>query len=81
MILFSDINSRLDHLKKIHKATFLIALANLFCGIANLNIGLYNKRNSIVGVINLICVSFLSYGVGRIKGKIEYLENEKQIRE
>ena len=79
--IFSDINSRIDHLKNIHKTTSMLALANLLLGIVNLNMGIYNTSNSIVAVLNFLCTSFLSYGVGRIKGKIEYLENERMIRE
>jgi hypothetical protein len=31
--------------------------------------------------MNLLVATLLMYGAGRLKGKIEYLEKERQIRE
>ena len=34
-----------------------------------------------VGVINLLCATLLMYGLGRITGKRDEMEKERQIRE
>lgn len=74
--IFSDIDSRLAHLKKI--STLLSAV-----GGANLAIGLANSVNPVVnmGWINLLCATLLMYGLGRIHGKMEHLKRERELRE
>ena len=52
-----------------------IGMLNLFIGILNsLNLGRF-------GWLNLICSTLIMYGAGRIKGRIDYLENERMLRE
>lgn len=77
--IFSDLDSRISHLSKIHKMILMLGLANLIIGIANLLS--FRSINSAVAVFNLLVATLLMYGVGRMQGKIEYLENERQLRE
>ena len=73
--LFSDLDSRIAHLKRIAKMLTAIGVANLLIGFSNtINI-------SSLGVINLLAATLLMYGLGRIHGKIEALENDRELRE
>ena len=73
--IFSDIDSKIAHLKNIYTMILLI-------GIGNLLIGLGNSVNRLgIGWINLLVASLLMYGCGVIKGKIDYLEKERKLRE
>ena len=73
--LFSDIDSRIDHLNKIGRILSMI-------GGANLLIGLVNTFNlSRFGWVNLLCATFLMYALGRIHGKKEALEKERMLHE
>lgn len=74
--IFSDIDSKITHLNKISRM-----LAGIGC--ANLIIGLINSFNPSVriGWVNLLCATLLMYGLGRIHGKKEALENERALRE
>lgn len=73
--LFSDLDSKIEHLSRIYKMTFIIGMANLAIGIANsLNLGRF-------GWVNLLCSTLVMYASGRIKGRIDYLENERTLRE
>lgn len=74
--LFSDIDSRIRHLDRIGKSLLVV-------GIANLGVGIMNsvQPNVRCGWINLLCATLLMYGLGRIHGKKEALENERMVRE
>ncbi len=73
--IFSDIDSKIAHLKNIYTMILLI-------GIGNILIGLGNSVNRLgIGWINLLMASLLMYGCGVIKGKIGYLEKERKLRE
>lgn len=73
--LFSDLDSRISHLRRI-------AVMLLWIGIGNMLIGIGNSLNgSSLGFINLIAASLLFYGLGRIHGKSEALEKERRLRE
>ena len=74
--LFSDIDSKINHLNKIGRMLAAI-------GGANLIIGFINSFNPSVriGWVNLLCATLLMYGLGRIHGKKETLENERALRE
>lgn len=52
-------------------------------GMINLSIGIMNSINFAgrYGWINLLCSTLVMYGAGRIKGRIDYLENERMLRE
>lgn len=80
--LYSDIDSKLSHLNRIHKLLLALAIINIGIGTVNLLIGgTFATRSSLVAVFNYLVGVMLMYGVGRIKGKMEYLENERQLRE
>lgn len=74
--IFSDLDSRLAHLKKI---SWMLRVV----GIANLVIGLANSLNPVVnmGWINLLCATLLMYALGRIEGKEEALERDRLLME
>ena len=73
--IFSDIDSRVDHLSRIGRVVGLIGLANLFIGLAN------SLNGSSIGFINLLMATLLMYGLGRIHGKKEALERERLLHE
>ena len=72
--LNSDLDSRIEQLTTIGRMLLLV-------GIGNLLIGLSNLRYNGVGVINLICAGFLAYAYGRIQGKKDELQRERQLHE
>ena len=72
--LNSDLDSRIDQLTKIGRML-------LGVGVGNLLIGLSNLRYNGIGVINLICAGFLAYAYGRIQGKKDELQRERQLHE
>ena len=74
--IFSDLDSRLEHLKRISGTLRVV-------GIANLVIGLANSLNPVVnmGWINLLCATLLMYALGRIEGKEETLERDRLLME
>ena len=73
--LFSDIDSRIAHLDRIGKV--LAAIGGL-----NLLVGILNSFNPVhTGWINLLCATLLMYALGRIQGKKEALERDRELRE
>ena len=73
--LFSDIDSKIGHLKKIGTTLCVI-------GGANLVIGLINSFNTThMGWLNLLCATLLMYALGRIHGKIESLQSDRLLLE
>lgn len=73
--LFSDVDSRITHLNGISR--FIIAI-----GLLNLGLGVMNSVNgSTVGWISLLVATLLMYGLGRIHGKREALERERELHE
>ncbi len=73
--MFSDIDSRVAQLDRIGKQLSLICLANLVIGICN------TFNGASFSWMNLLCATFLTYGLGRIHGKKESLELERQLHE
>lgn len=73
--LFSDIDSKIAHLDRIGKMLAAIGLANLMIGLLN------SFSPSHLGWVNLLCATLLMYGLGRIHGKKEALETERQLHE
>ena len=48
----------------------------------NIVIGIINDTNGLhIGWINLLVASLLTYALGRIHGKIESLERDRQLHE
>ena len=75
--LYSDIDSRISHLDRIGRMLAII-------GGMNLAVGLFNSLapvNARLGWINLICATLLMYCLGRIHGKREALEKERELHE
>ena len=73
--LYSDIESRIQHMDRIGKMLFVIGMANLLIGIAN-SIG-----PSRLGWINLLCATLLMYALGRIQGRKDELKKESILHE
>ena len=73
--LFSDNASRLEHLGWIARMLLVIGVMNLVIGVVNS----FNGTN--LGAINLICATLLMYGLGRIHGKMESLEKDRELEE
>lgn len=73
--IFSDIDSRIQHLERIGKMLTIVGIANLLIGIANT----FNYIN--IGWINLLCATVLMYGLGRIHGKKESLEKDRILHD
>ena len=72
--LNGDLDSRIEQLTTIGRMLLLV-------GVGNLLIGLSNLRYNGIGVINLICAGFLAYAYGRIRGKQDELQRERQLHE
>ena len=77
--LFSDIDSRVAHLDRIGKMLFIFGMLNLVLGVMNAAIG--SGANSATSILNLLVCTLLMYGLGRIRGKKEELEKERQLHE
>ena len=73
--LFSDIDSRIAHLDNIGRMLKIIGFANLVMGCVN------TFSPGRAGIVNLLCATLLMYGLGRIHGKTEALEQERTLRE
>lgn len=73
--LFSDIDSRIRHLDRIGKMLFVVGMANLVIGLANV----FNPTR--IGWVNLLCCALLMYALGRIHGKKEALEKDRLLHE
>ena len=74
--LYSDIDSKISHLDRIGKVPLAIGGANLLIGVANS----FNPVGRL-GWVNLLCATLLMYGLGRIHGKKEALEKERELHE
>lgn len=72
--LNGDLDSRIEQLTTIGRMLLLV-------GIGNLLIGLSNLRYNGIGVVNLICAGVLAYAYGRIQGKKDELQRERQLHE
>ena len=75
--LYSDIDSRISHLDRISRMLAIIGGMNLAIGVFNSLV----PANARLGWINLICATLLMYCLGRIHGKREALENERELHE
>lgn len=73
--MFSDMDSRIAHLNKIGKDVKLLCLANLVIGICN------TFNGASFSWMNLLCATLLAYGLGRIRGKQDTLEEERALHE
>lgn len=73
--LFSDTQSRLDHLNWIARMLLAVGLMNLVIGVVNAFSG------NAVGAVNVAGATLLMYGLGRIHGKVEQLERDREVQE
>lgn len=73
--IYSDLSSKIAHLKKIER--LLAAL-----GFMNLGVGIINTINvPHIGYINLFLAAIIFYGYGCVKTKRDVLEREKNLHE
>ena len=73
--LFSDIDSRVAHLKRIYAMVLLFGALNMGFGILN------SVNGTRIGWLNLLVCALLMYGAGRVRGKIDCYEDERALRE
>ncbi|MBE5783252.1 MAG: DUF2812 domain-containing protein [Clostridiales bacterium] len=73
--IFSDIDSKINHLDKIGKMLGGIGGVNLLLGLVN------SMTPAHTGWINLLCATLLMYALGRIHGKKEALEEKRLLTE
>ena len=73
--LFSDLDSKIAHLRRIGRMLSAVGAANLLIGIVNS----WNPTH--IGWVNLLCATLLMYGLGRIHGKLETLESRRMLME
>ena len=73
--LFSDIASRLEYLQWIARMLLAVGMMNLVIGVVNAFSG------NAVGAINVLLATLLMYGLGRIHGKMESLEEKSGLQE
>ena len=73
--LFSDTQSRLDHLNWIARMLLAVGLMNLVIGVVNAFSG------NAVGAVNVAGATLLMYGLGRIHGKVEQMEQDRELTE
>ena len=70
--LFSDMDSRIAHLRRVDRSLLLFGLANLLIGLAGWQT---------IGWLNLLVANLLMYAYGRIRGQREHLEQERLLHE
>ena len=73
--LFSDTQSKLEHLNWIARMLLPIGLANLLIGVVN------SFNGSPIGAVNVALATLIMYGLGRIHGKIENLQRDRELQE
>ena len=73
--IFSDVDSKIEHLDKIGKMLGGIGCINLALGLIN------SFHPAHVGWINLLAATLLMYALGRIQGKKEALEDKRLLME
>ncbi len=73
--IFSDLKSKIEHLKSIERLILPIGIMNIGIGIAN-SISITH-----IGFINLLLAALIFYGYGCIKTKREVMEKEMSLHE
>ena len=73
--LFSDIDSKIRHLERIGRVLSIVGFSNLLVGMLNV----FGPTR--MGAVNLLCGALLMYALGRIHGKKEALERDRELRE
>lgn len=77
--IFSDLESRMEHLEKAGKAMKIIGIANLLIGMVN-TFNLSFARFP-VGWINLLCAALCFYCFGRLQGKLDAMKKDRELME
>jgi len=80
--LFSDLDSKIKHYKRIYSMMMPIGLVNAYIGFNN--IYLYTRsgfNGSLIGLVNIGCALLLLVGSYKVNKKIKQLKSEKQIYE
>lgn len=73
--IFSDLKSKIEHLKGVERLILPL-------GVMNIGVGIMNSINiTHIGFINLLLAAVLFYGYGCIKTKREGLEKERKLHE
>ena len=70
-----DLDAKISHLSRIARMLWVIGIANLLIGVVN------TLENGGFGIINLLCATLLMYALGRIEGKKEALECQRELHE
>ena len=73
--LFSDVDSKIEHLDRMGRMLAIVGGMNLIIGVMN------SISTSFVPSLNLLCATLLMYGLGRIHGKKEALKRERLLHE
>lgn len=73
--IFSDIDSRIAHLKKINGFLLGVGILNLFCAINPL------QELAYLRMLNVLCAGLLAYAYGRIAERKAQLQKERLLRE
>ena len=73
--IFSDMDSKIAHLNKIGRMLAIVGGANLIIGLVN---AFHYPQ---ISFITLLGATLLMYALGRIHGKKEALEHERQLTE
>lgn len=81
--LYSDIDSRIAHLRRVNILLLVILAMEIVAGVLNLVLGIANDMqvNTIMGFIPLILAVFIVPGVIRTVTKLTRLKKEREIRE
>lgn len=79
--LFSDIDSRIDHMKRIGDMLFSVGILNIVFGLINTILFSSTPVTRWTSLLNLLVAMPLMYGLGRFHGKIEALKAERQLHE
>jgi hypothetical protein len=80
--IFSDLQSRINHLSRMIKLLATIAALNLFPGLYNIILYfLIGEPVSLLGLLNMAIVVFLAFGGSKLWKKREALKKEKLLFE
>ena len=73
--MFSDLESRAEHLQGIERTLKCIGFANIAIGIGN------SMNPAHIGWINLLAACLVFYGLGRISGKKQEIIRQRRMTE
>ena len=80
--LFSDLQSRIDHLSRMIRLLAILGAINLFAGLYNIILYfLIGEPVSLLGLINIVILVFLTLGGSKLWRKREVLKKEQLLFE